>query len=92
MSERIKIDLSEVKTEEDFHDLVNRVLSLPSYYGRNKDAFWDCITDIVGDVTVEITGEERLTLKMKAFVDSYLEMFDEYEQETDGEFKVIRSV
>ena len=81
---------SELKSEEDFHDYVYKAFSFPPYYGRNKDAFWDCITDIIGDVTVEITGYEKLTPEMKIFVNSYIDILEEYEKGAGGEFRVSR--
>ncbi len=89
MSERIQLNLEGIKTLEDFHDLVFATFSFPPYYGRNKDAFWDCITDFVGEVTVEVDGEVGLTEQIRSLVSEYLEMLVEYEKETDGEFKVI---
>lgn len=38
------IDGSKIKTIEDFHREIKRVLDLPDYYGENLDALWDCLT------------------------------------------------
>src|SRR6185436_7352827 len=34
------------KTEDDFHDDMSKALKFPEYYGRNLDAFNDCMTDV----------------------------------------------
>jgi hypothetical protein len=34
------------KSEEDFHDAASSTLGFPSYYGRNLDAFNDCLCGI----------------------------------------------
>ena len=42
------LDLSGVKTKEELHDLLQKVLPLPDYYGRNLDALFDvliCISE-----------------------------------------------
>lgn len=40
------------RVEADFHDAVAETLSFPGYYGRNLDAFHDCM----GDVEVPVEG------------------------------------
>jgi RNAse (barnase) inhibitor barstar len=39
------INVSLVRTTEDLHELLSDRLGFPDYYGRNWDAFWDCIRD-----------------------------------------------
>lgn len=39
------IDLKEVNTVQELHDLLSTKLGFPDYYGNNWDAFWDMITD-----------------------------------------------
>lgn len=43
----LTIDLSTVKTLEEFHILFARTLIFPPYYGKTWDAFWDTITGII---------------------------------------------
>jgi len=43
----ISIDLSKIKSMEDFHNILNLELSFPDFYGRNWDAFRDSITGLV---------------------------------------------
>jgi RNAse (barnase) inhibitor barstar len=48
MAERldeVEIDLSSVTSPEELHALLARELCFPAYYGKNWDAFWDCIRD-----------------------------------------------
>lgn len=45
IKEELLINLSGIKDKETFHNYVSKKLNFPSYYGRNLDAFWDCITD-----------------------------------------------
>ena len=39
-------DCSAWASEEDFHTEVSRVLGFPGYYGRNLNAFNDCLSDL----------------------------------------------
>ena len=86
--EQIRINLSQIENEESFHDLVVSAFSFPSYYGRNKDAFWDCLTEIFGEVTVSVSGYNELDETLRGFVDGYITMLKEYQEESGGEFKV----
>ena len=39
------------------HFTIRQALDLPDYYGCNWDAFWDCLTDMVGrPIHIEIIG------------------------------------
>ena len=42
----IKLALPYFKTKEKAHIYLKQVLRLPSYYGNNLDALYDCLTDI----------------------------------------------
>ena len=41
----IELDLASVKTPMELHIMLSERFRFPTYYGRNGDAFWDCITD-----------------------------------------------
>ena len=45
MRSEVHIDVSGVPTSEALHELLAETFRFPEYYGRNWDAFWDCITD-----------------------------------------------
>ena len=39
------LDLKDVKTKTDLHELLSRELPLPDYYGNNLDALYDVLTE-----------------------------------------------
>ena len=41
----ILIDLENVHTKDDLHDLLAETLHFPDYYGRNLDALFDFLTE-----------------------------------------------
>jgi len=51
------IDLKEVNTKQDLHNLLSTRFGFPDWYGNNWDAFWDLITD-----TEVVRMPDRLTL------------------------------
>ena len=44
---KLVIDGEKVFTEKDFHDVIAKGFSLPTWYGRNLDALWDVLTGMV---------------------------------------------
>ena len=52
------LDFTNVKYYRQIHEIIKKELDFPDYYGGNWDAFWDCITDMVGDdpMHIEIIG------------------------------------
>lgn len=40
------LDLAEINSREQLHDVLASALELPDHYGRNLDALYDCLTDM----------------------------------------------
>lgn len=60
----LEIDLAEVTSPDQLHDLFAKAFQFPEYYGRNWDAFDECIRDIELPAQVQIVGLERLRARM----------------------------
>ena len=45
------------------HELLERELSFPEYYGKNLDALYDCLTEVQEDVELEVINLEYLGRK-----------------------------
>lgn len=86
--EGITLDISEVRAQRDFHDLVARVLEFPHYYGRNLDAFWDCLTELDEHTHVRIKYLDSLDSTLQAAILPYIEIMLEYERQTGGTFSI----
>ncbi len=89
MTNIVPLDLSGVSSEEEFQDRLSRALAFPHYYGRNLDACWDCITDIIEETQVELTGLTSLEEPIRVLVNGYIELISEYEAQTEGAFRLI---
>lgn len=73
------LDFSQIKNYSELHEIIKKELDFPDYYGRNWDAFWDCLTDMVGrPVHVEIRGLERLEQKFEEDAKKMLELLKEW--------------
>ncbi len=42
----ITIDMTEIRDRASFHDVFSRVFGFPDFYGRNMDAWIDCMTNL----------------------------------------------
>jgi ribonuclease inhibitor len=42
----VEIELSGVTKNEEVHDRLAAGFGFPDYYGKNWDAFWDCVTTL----------------------------------------------
>ena len=58
------IDFTEVQYYIEMHLIIKEALDFPDYYGCNWSAFWDCITDMIGDpIYIEIVGFDVIEKK-----------------------------
>ncbi len=44
----VKINSEDINSWGDFHDIFEKLFDFPDYYGRNMDAWIDCMDDILG--------------------------------------------
>ena len=60
-----RLDFTNVKYYRQMHEVIQKELDFPDYYGCNWDAFWDCMTDMVGcdPIHIQIVGLEVLRQK-----------------------------
>ena len=78
---KIEIDLRDFESIEEMHDRIAAAMAFPSYYGRNLDALYDCLTDIAEDTCVAVYGpadEERADFARRVQL-----TFEDAEEEND---------
>ena len=81
------IDFSNLKTHWDIHRIIKEGLDFPDYYGCNWSAFWDCLTDMVGEkVHIEIIGLEVLRQSYADTADKMIEILQEFKHYCDDRF------
>lgn len=81
------IDFTNVKNYLEMHFVIREALDWPEYYGCNWDAFWDCLTDMVGrPVHIEILGLEVIERKFGNAAKMMLDTLREFKHYEDDEF------
>lgn len=79
----------EIRSMEDFYDIISLKFFLPKHFGRNLDALWDVLTkDIRGPI--EIIWEESAVSKraMGPIYDRVSRLLTDVQQERD-DFRII---
>jgi RNAse (barnase) inhibitor barstar len=67
------IDAQEISDWESFHDVFAKQFNFPAYYGRNMDAWNDCMSDISECVAIHINNVSKLKDKNREIYDSLIE-------------------
>lgn len=78
------IDLSNVTSSTELHQLLKESLHFPDYYGENWDAFWDVITDvdfITLPDSITFVGYSLLEKKLSEEAKCLKMCLDEYNEE-----------
>ena len=72
------LDFRKVQYYSEVHTIIKESLDFPDYYGRNWDAFWDCLTDMVGrPIRIEILGLDIVERKFPSSISIMMETFRE---------------
>lgn len=80
------VDFADVKYYLQFHDVIRDSLEFPAYYGRNWDALWDCLQEIVNLPThiqiknLEVLQKRGFAEVVKMFID-ILKEFKHYDND-----------
>lgn len=71
------LDLTNCKYYDELHERIKESLNFPDYYGKNLDAFWDCINCDCDIDFVTIIGSTKVSDDLKEYVQKILELFEE---------------
>lgn len=76
---RYTVDFSNIKHFSEIHKIIQSSLDFSDYYGRNWDAFWDCLTDMYGDpIHIEIIGLEVIERKFDESASKMIEILKRF--------------
>ena len=79
-----EISVANTGTEDEFYDQVSLALDFPSYFGRNLDAFRDCVRDIAfpanGHLALGLTRFDLIAMHNNKFAHVVLDICAEAER------------
>jgi RNAse (barnase) inhibitor barstar len=85
--EKYSIDFSNVEHYLEMHKTIGEALDFPEYYGCNWDAFWDCLTDLLGrPIHIEIIGLEVIERKFGSAAHKMMEILKEWKHSENDEY------
>ena len=85
--EKYTLDFRKVKTYLEMHFLIREVFDFPDYYGCNWDAFWDCLTNMIGrPIHIEIIGLDVIESKFDDAANTMIDILREFKHYDDDEF------
>lgn len=85
--EKYTIDFTNVKSYLEMHIEIRKALDFPDYYGCNWDAFWDCLTSMVGrPIHIEIKGLDVIEQKFGDTAKTMTDILREFKHYEDDEF------
>src|SRR5262245_11353924 len=95
---RVTLDVSAVHDGESLHDLFASAFGFPSYYGRNMDAWIDCMEDVVsmeeGRLVLQLDGVEELKKRCPEILQALKEsaaFLNDRQREAGGEAIIFLS-
>ena len=69
MIKKVEIDASLITSWDDFHDIFSKAFGFPKFYGRNINAWIDCMSSIdekdSGMTTFSINKDDTLVIELK---------------------------
>ena len=78
------VDFTNVNYYLEMHAVIWKSLDFPDYYGGNWDAFWDCLTDMVGrPIHIEIVGLDVIERKFDDAAKTMIEILREFKHYDD---------
>lgn len=71
------INLTGCKYVYELHQRIQDALDFPDYYGKNLDAFWDCINRECDIDFVTIIGSDSVSDDIKPIMKKIFDLFEE---------------
>ena len=85
--DKYTIDFTKVEYYLEMHFSIRDALDWPDYYGCNWDAFWDCLTDMVGrKIHIEILGLDVIERKFGKEVQTMIDILKEFKHYRDDKY------
>ncbi len=74
------LDGAAVTGREDLHSMLAAGLDLPSWYGGNLDALYDCLTDL-GEITIRLQNWQALEETLGSYAGKLLRVLRDAAEE-----------
>lgn len=89
--DKLKVDVGSVTSREELHTFLAEMFCFPDYYGKNWDAFDECIRDIELPAHIEIIGLKNLHMRFPREADLFEKCISDYIQERGHDIRTART-
>lgn len=88
------VDFQDVKHYLEIHTILKEGLCFPDYYGRNWDAFWDCLTDMYNEseINIEINNLDVVQELFPTAVTQIIECLTDFKHNYNDEFSNLINI
>lgn len=81
------VDFTNVEHYPEMHSVIRRAMDWPDYYGCNWDAFWDCLTNMLGrPIHIEIIGLDVIERRFGDAAMKMIEILKEFKHYDNDEY------
>lgn len=74
---KIELDLHNIENKEQLHQYLKEQLRLPSYYGSNMDALYDCLTCINDITDIKLQHMAQLRERLGEYADVLVQVIQD---------------
>lgn len=78
---KVYILCDRIKDRIGFHELLQKTLDLPEYYGKNLDALFDCLTDLKTPIHLVLCDFYQLNVTLGDYAAHFLEVCERASRE-----------
>lgn len=68
------LDGTRITGKEMLHDIMADALDFPTWYGRNLDALYDCLTDLSEETEILLRQKDALTAHLGDYAESLVQV------------------
>ena len=83
MKRHVTLSGNQMTSKETMHPYLSKKLQLPSYYGNNLDALFDCLCEIATPLHITVTYTERLLLQTGSYGEAFLRVLQNASEENE---------
>ncbi len=84
MEQVFYIDLSNVTTKSELHDILAKELPLPEHYGHNLDAFYDVLTETAEPWNIIIYNTSAMEQENPDYLNRFKKLTSRAQKESDN--------
>jgi len=90
-ADSLNVDVGSVTSHQELHSLLKDVFHFPDYYGKNWNAFDECIRDVELPARIEIVGLKALQARLPGEADLLQRCVSDFVNESghDIKFKTV---